>query len=102
MVGRAGRVWGRGVAGVGAVVVLGLAAWLTWLLPGPQMAAVLGYGPVDGVVSIQECYEASDAEGYATGTDCTGRYTPGGRTGRPGTSFWTRPPTTTGPVPGWR
>lgn len=76
MVGRGARVLGRGVAGGGVVVVLGLAAWLTWLLPGPQMAAVLGFGPVDGVVSIQECYDASDAEGYATGTDCAGRYTP--------------------------
>ncbi|MFE9478233.1 hypothetical protein ACFYNM_06455 [Streptomyces spororaveus] len=58
------------------MVTLVFAGWLTWLLPGPQMVAVLGFGPVDGVVAIRECYEASDAEGYATGTDCTGRYTP--------------------------
>ncbi len=76
MVRRGVRVLGRAAAGAGVVVTLVLAGWLTWLLPGQQMAAVLGFGPVDGVVSIQECYEASDAEGYATGTDCTGRYTP--------------------------
>ncbi|MFE9931515.1 hypothetical protein [Streptomyces sp. NPDC005533] len=74
---RAGvRRWGRGAAGVGVVGTLAVAGWLVWLLPGPQMAAVLGFGPVDGVVSIHRCEEATDAEGYTTGTDCTGWYTP--------------------------
>ncbi|MEU7604636.1 hypothetical protein [Streptomyces sp. NPDC041003] len=70
------RRLGRGAAGAGVVVTLAVAGWLVWLLPGPQMAAVFGFGPVDGVVSIHKCYEATDAEGYATGTDCTGWYTP--------------------------
>ncbi|MFJ1567793.1 hypothetical protein ACIOG8_26850 [Streptomyces erythrochromogenes] len=70
------RGLGRGVAGVGVAVTLGVAGWLMWVLPGPQMGAVLGFGPVDGVVSVSRCYEATDAEGYATGTDCTGWYTP--------------------------
>ncbi|MER6315753.1 hypothetical protein ABT237_18530 [Streptomyces sp. NPDC001581] len=70
------RKLGQGAAGVGVVVTLAVAGWLVWLLPGPQMAAVLGFGPVDGVVSVHKCYEATDAEGYATGTDCTGWYTP--------------------------
>lgn len=70
------RGLGRGVAGAGVVVTLGVAGWLMWVLPGPQMGAVLGFGPVDGVVSVSRCYEAADAEGYTTGTDCTGWYTP--------------------------
>ncbi|MFC9821068.1 hypothetical protein ACFWG6_14250 [Streptomyces erythrochromogenes] len=70
------RGLGRGLAGVGVVVALGVAGWLMWVLPGPQMGAVLGFGPVDGVVSVHRCYEAADAEGYTTGTDCTGWYTP--------------------------
>ncbi|MEU9159209.1 hypothetical protein AB0D29_02830 [Streptomyces sp. NPDC048424] len=77
------RRLGRGAAGAGVVVTLAVAGWLVWLLPGPQMAAVLGFGPVDGVVSIHKCYEATDAEGYATGTDCTGWYTPR-QSGEPG------------------
>ncbi|MEW2137187.1 hypothetical protein AB0892_11380 [Streptomyces sp. NPDC005409] len=70
------RKLGRGAAAVGAVVTLGVAGWLTWLLPGPQIAAVVGVGAVDGVVSVHECHEGTDAEGYTTGTDCTGWYTP--------------------------
>ncbi|MGW7441687.1 hypothetical protein [Streptomyces sp. NPDC054849] len=70
------RKAGRGAAGLGVVATLVVAGWLTWLLPGPQIAAVLGFGPVDGVLSISRCYDATDAEGYATGTDCTGWYTP--------------------------
>ncbi|MFD8951253.1 hypothetical protein ACFV0B_20610 [Streptomyces xanthophaeus] len=66
----------RSAAGLGVLVVLGIAGWLVWALPGPQLGAVLGFGPVDGVVVVRECHEATDAEGYATGTDCTGRYTP--------------------------
>lgn len=66
----------RGLAGLGVAVVLGVAGWLVWVLPGPQLGAVLGFGPVDGVVAVHECYEATDAEGYATGTDCAGHYTP--------------------------
>lgn len=66
----------RGAAALGSVATLVLAAWLVWLLPGPQLAAVLGFGPVDGVVTIAECYEAADVEGYAAGTQCKGRYTP--------------------------
>ncbi|MFD9523741.1 hypothetical protein [Streptomyces sp. NPDC059979] len=69
------RKAGRGAAGAACLVTLAVAGWLTWLLPGPQIAAVLGFGPVDGVVSISRCYDATDAEGYATGTDCTGWYT---------------------------
>ncbi|MBZ9597412.1 hypothetical protein NRK68_19620 [Streptomyces yangpuensis] len=70
------RGLGRGVAGVGVVVTLVAAGWLMWVLPGPQMGAVLGFGPVDGVFRVHRCYEATDAEGYTTGTDCTGWYTP--------------------------
>ncbi|RST04898.1 hypothetical protein EF910_15580 [Streptomyces sp. WAC07149] len=66
----------RGAAALGSVATLLLAAWLVWLLPGPQLAAVLGFGPVDGVVTIAECHEAADVEGYAAGTQCKGRYTP--------------------------
>lgn len=69
-------------AAVGAAVSLGIAGWLVWLLPGPQLAAILGFGPVDGVVTVYECHEATDAEGYSTGTDCTGWYVPRG-TGEP-------------------
>ncbi|WP_158718125.1 hypothetical protein [Streptomyces sp. NRRL F-2664] len=71
-----GRTFGRGVAAGGVVVTLAAAGWLMWVLPGPQLGAVLGFGPVDGVVSVHRCYEAVDAEGYTTGTDCTGWYTP--------------------------
>ncbi|MGW2270002.1 hypothetical protein [Streptomyces yangpuensis] len=70
------RGLGRGVAGVGVVLTLAVAGWLMWVLPGPQLGAVLGFGPVDGVVRVYRCYEATDAEGYTTGTDCTGWYTP--------------------------
>ncbi|MEU9036626.1 hypothetical protein AB0D45_17215 [Streptomyces sp. NPDC048352] len=63
------------------MATLVLAAWLVWLLPGPQLAAVLGFGPVDGVVTISECYDAADAEGYAGGTECKGRYVRRGRGG---------------------
>lgn len=73
---------GQGAAGVGAVVTLAVAGWLLWLLPGPQLAAVLGFGPVDGVVTVSRCYRAADAEGYSAGTECEGRYTPR-RAGRP-------------------
>ncbi|MCX4775596.1 hypothetical protein [Streptomyces sp. NBC_01264] len=66
----------RAAAGLGVLVVLTVAGWLVWVLPGPQLGAVLGVGPVDGVVVVQECHEATDEEGYATGTDCTGHYTP--------------------------
>ncbi|MFD9723941.1 hypothetical protein [Streptomyces sp. NPDC059072] len=70
------RKLGRAAAAVGAVVSLGVAGWLVWLLPGPQLAAILGFGPVDGVVTVYECHEATDADGYSTGTDCTGWYVP--------------------------
>ncbi|MET7367838.1 hypothetical protein ABZS61_18670 [Streptomyces sp. NPDC005566] len=60
----------------GAVVSLAIAGWLIWLLPGPHLAAVLGIGPVDGVMTISRCYEATDAQGYHDGTDCQGMYTP--------------------------
>lgn len=66
----------RAAAGLGIPVVLTVAGWLVWVLPGPQLGAVLGFGPVDGVLVVQECYEATDAEGYAAGTACTGHYTP--------------------------
>ncbi|MFF5923750.1 hypothetical protein ACFY8C_36325 [Streptomyces flavochromogenes] len=55
---------------------LAVAGWLIWLLPVPHLAAVLGFGPVDGVMTISSCYDATDAQGYADGTDCTGTYTP--------------------------
>ena len=71
----AGR-WRRRLGLTGSVVSLAVAAWLIWLLPGPHLAAVLGIGPVDGVMTISRCYEATDAEGYQDGTDCTGTYTP--------------------------
>ncbi|MFJ8012755.1 hypothetical protein [Streptomyces sp. NPDC096339] len=70
------RKLGRGAAAVGAVLCLAVAGWLVWLLPGPQLTAILGFGPVDGVVTVYECHEATDAEGYSTGTDCTGWYVP--------------------------
>ncbi|MGC4948937.1 hypothetical protein ACLQ2N_22400 [Streptomyces sp. DT224] len=60
----------------GAVVSLAVAGWLIRVLPGPHLAAVLGIGPVDGTMTISSCYEATDAEGYDDGTDCTGMYTP--------------------------
>ncbi|MFE4983682.1 hypothetical protein ACFRFO_08775 [Streptomyces sp. NPDC056664] len=60
----------------GAVVSLAVAGWLIWLLPGPHLAAVLGFGPVDGVMRIASCYEATDEQGYSDGTNCTGTYTP--------------------------
>ncbi|WP_053750058.1 hypothetical protein [Streptomyces sp. MMG1533] len=64
------------MAVVGVAVSLAVAGWLIWLLPGAPLAAVLGLGPVDGVMTIAECHEAHDVEGNADGTDCTGRYTP--------------------------
>ncbi|MEW2175999.1 hypothetical protein AB0890_06610 [Streptomyces sp. NPDC005406] len=62
----------------GAVVSLAVAGWLIWLLPGPHLAAVLGVGPVDGVMTISSCYDATDFEGNQDGTDCSGTYTPRG------------------------
>ncbi|MFJ8295014.1 hypothetical protein ACIQ9R_03975 [Streptomyces sp. NPDC094447] len=55
---------------------LAVAGWLIWLLPAPHLAAVLGVGPVDGVITVHTCYDATDAQGYQDGTDCTGTYTP--------------------------
>uniref|UniRef100_A0AAU2JRI8 DUF4190 domain-containing protein n=1 Tax=Streptomyces sp. NBC_00049 TaxID=2903617 RepID=A0AAU2JRI8_9ACTN len=49
---------------------------LVWLVAGPPLAAVFGLGPVDGVVTVEECHDGSDWEGNATGTDCPGRYIP--------------------------
>ncbi|MEU8438381.1 hypothetical protein AB0F18_36895 [Streptomyces sp. NPDC029216] len=72
----------RGLALLGSVAVLALAGWLVWLLPGPQLVAVLGLRPVDGTLAVSECYDASDAEGYPGGTECKGLYTPRGA-GRP-------------------
>ncbi|WP_329380969.1 hypothetical protein OG625_16245 [Streptomyces sp. NBC_01351] len=57
-------------------MALAVGGWVVWLLPGPQLAAVVGVGPVDGVVRIDECHGASDAEGHSDGTGCTGWYTP--------------------------
>ncbi|MBP2579880.1 putative membrane protein [Streptomyces sp. PvR006] len=73
---RAAGTWARRVGLTGAVVSLAIAGWLIWVLPGPHLAAVLGFGPVDGEVRIASCYEATDAQGYADGTHCTGTYTP--------------------------
>ncbi|WP_367325104.1 hypothetical protein [Streptomyces sp. HUAS ZL42] len=68
----------RGSAALAAVASLAAAGWLIWLLPGPALSAVLGFGPVDGVVVIAECHDAIDAEGNSSGTDCTGSYVPRG------------------------
>ncbi|MDF6061081.1 hypothetical protein AB0K64_21280 [Streptomyces sp. NPDC053741] len=67
----------------GAVVSLAVAAWLIWLFPAPHLAAVLGVGPVDGVMTITSCYGATDVEGYPDGTDCSGTYTPRATGGSP-------------------
>ncbi|MFF4367001.1 hypothetical protein [Streptomyces sp. NPDC001594] len=67
----------RGLALLGSVALLGLAGWLVWLLPGPQLVAALGLGPADGTLTVSECYEAPDAEGYPGGTECKGVFTPG-------------------------
>ncbi|MFD4690665.1 hypothetical protein [Streptomyces sp. NPDC058463] len=75
-VARTAGTWARRVGLTGAVVSLAVAGWLIWLLPGPHLAAVLGIGPVDGVMRISRCYESTDAQGYQDGTDCTGMYTP--------------------------
>jgi hypothetical protein len=66
----------RAAAVAGAVASLAVAGWLVWLLPGPPLSAVLGFGPVDGVVVIAECHDSLDADGNASGTDCTGSYKP--------------------------
>lgn len=68
----------RGAAAVGGVVSLALAGWLVWLVSGPQLSAVLGFGPVDGVVLITECHDSHDVDGNVSGTDCTGSYAPRG------------------------
>ncbi|MFD0381001.1 MULTISPECIES: hypothetical protein [Streptomyces] len=73
----------RGLALLGSVVLLALAGWLVRLLPGPQLVAVLGLGPVDGTLVVSECYEAPDAEGYPGGTECKGVYTPRAAAGPP-------------------
>ncbi|WP_238442045.1 hypothetical protein [Streptomyces pratensis] len=73
---RAEGTWERRVGLTGAVVSLAVAGWLIWLLPAPHLAAVLGLGPVDGVVRISSCYEVTDWQGYQDGTNCTGTYTP--------------------------
>lgn len=78
---RTAGTWERRVGRTGAVVSLAVAGWLIWLFPGPHLAAVLGFGPVDGVMRISSCYEATDAQGYSDGTNCTGTYTP--RAGEP-------------------
>ncbi len=44
--------------------------------PGPHPAAVVGVGPVDGVMRITECYDASTADGSPAGYACEGLYTP--------------------------
>ncbi|MFF2197341.1 hypothetical protein [Streptomyces sp. NPDC058157] len=67
----------RGLALLGSVTLLVLAGWLVRLLPGPQLVAVLGLGPADGTLTVSECYEAPDAEGYPGGTECKGVFTPG-------------------------
>ncbi|MFD8146865.1 hypothetical protein [Streptomyces sp. NPDC059708] len=68
----------RALALLGSGAVLALAGWLVWLLPGPQLVAVLGLRPVDGTLAVSECYAARDAEGYPGGTECEGVYTPRG------------------------
>ncbi|WP_328907307.1 hypothetical protein OG230_32385 [Streptomyces sp. NBC_00234] len=68
--------WEWRAAGAGGVLCLGLAVWLICLFPGPRLLAVLGVGPVDGDMRITNCYEATDAQGYADGIACEGRYTP--------------------------
>ncbi|MFH7595636.1 hypothetical protein WDV06_11115 [Streptomyces racemochromogenes] len=72
----------RALALLGSAAVLALAGWLVWLLPGPQLVAVLGLRPVDGTLTVSECYEASDAEGYPGATECEGVYAPR-RSGEP-------------------
>ncbi|MEU5414251.1 hypothetical protein [Streptomyces clavifer] len=67
---------GRGAALTGGWVILAVAGWLIWLLPGPHLAAVLGVGPSDGSVRISGCHEATDEQGYADGTACVGVFMP--------------------------
>ncbi|MFD3973445.1 hypothetical protein [Streptomyces cyaneofuscatus] len=64
------------MAVLAAAVSLVGGGWLVSLLPGPPPAAVLGFGPVDGVVAISRCFETTDVEGNSLGTDCTGWFTP--------------------------
>ncbi|MFD7258462.1 hypothetical protein [Streptomyces sp. NPDC059874] len=75
---RAVQLLVRGAAVVGGLVSLAVGGWLLWLLPGPPLAAVLGVGPVDGVVRVHECHGNTDSEGQSDGTGCTGWYTPRG------------------------
>ncbi|WP_326664992.1 hypothetical protein [Streptomyces sp. NBC_00385] len=73
---RAAGTWQRRVGLTGAVVSLAAAGWLIWLFPAAHLAAVLGFGPVDGVLTISSCYEATDAQGNQGGTNCRGTYRP--------------------------
>ncbi|MEV7404183.1 hypothetical protein AB0N93_27810 [Streptomyces sp. NPDC091267] len=73
---RTAGTWERRAGLTGAVASLAIAGWLIWLFPASDLAAVLELGPVDGVMTISSCYEATDAEGYRAGTNCTGTYTP--------------------------
>ncbi|RPK70936.1 hypothetical protein EES45_35185 [Streptomyces sp. ADI97-07] len=66
----------RVAAGVGAAAGLAAAGWLVCLFPGPHLLAVLGVGPVDGVMKITECYEVTGGDGEQRGFDCTGVFTP--------------------------
>jgi hypothetical protein len=70
--------WARSLAAAGAALLLAVTGWLFVAFPGPHLAAMLGVGPVDGVVVVAECHEAVDFEGYSDGTDCTGSYLPRG------------------------
>ena len=74
-VARTAGTWARRVGLTGAVVSLTVAGWLIWLFPGPHLAAVLGIGPVDGVMRISHCYRATDWQGNQDGIACTGMYT---------------------------
>lgn len=71
--------WGRGAAVTGSVLSLAVAGWLSWLLPLPRLAAVVGVGPVDGTLRVTRCYETSMADDSFQGFGCTGVYAP--RTG---------------------
>lgn len=79
------------------MVSLVVAGWLIWLLPGSHLAAVVGIGPVDGVIKISSYYDATDVEGKQDGT-----YTPRAAASPRAGSRWTRRASPTSPGAPWR
>lgn len=85
MHGAARWAWRVAVFAAG-VAVAGVAVWGVWVLPGQRLVAAAGFGRVDGVVTVERCFETVDAEGNDAGISCQGSFTPRGLPGHSGHS----------------